>query len=97
MVCEVGQQFGSGRLAGVVMFSDFAHNSRLVPARESARNRPPRASGVPIYTVGVGATEAVDLAVDLQTDPKMKKAERSSVAREAAAERAARASRSSHA
>jgi hypothetical protein len=36
--------------------------------------------GVPVYAVGVGATEAIDLAVDLQTDPKMKKAERSNLA-----------------
>src|SRR5439155_13619789 len=34
---------------------------------------------VPIYTVGLGATEAIDLAVDLQTDTKMKKAERSNI------------------
>jgi hypothetical protein len=32
-----------------------------------------------VYTVGLGATETVDLAVDLQTDPKMKKAERTSI------------------
>jgi hypothetical protein len=78
VVHEVGEQFGSGRLAGVVMFSDFAHNSGIAPL--SAGEQSPAARlGVPIYAVGVGATEAVDLAVDVQTDPKMKKAERSSV------------------
>lgn len=78
VVHEVGEQFGSGRLAGVVMFSDFAHNSGIAPL--SAGEQSPAARlGVPIYAVGVGATEAVDLAIDVQTDPKMKKAERSSV------------------
>jgi hypothetical protein len=78
VVHEVGEQFGSGRLAGVVMFSDFAQNSGIPPL--SAGNESPAARlGVPIYAVGIGATEAVDLAVDVQTDPKMKKAERSSV------------------
>ena len=78
VVSEVGQQFGSGRLAGVVVFSDFAHNSGIAPLG-SSENSPVSRLGVPIYTVGVGVTEAVDLSVDLQTDPKMKKAERSSV------------------
>jgi hypothetical protein len=35
---------------------------------------------VPIYTVGIGATETIDLAVDLQTDPKMKRNERTAIA-----------------
>ncbi|MDX1946364.1 MAG: hypothetical protein SFU86_13265 [Pirellulaceae bacterium] len=78
VVHEVGQQFGQGRLAGVVMFSDFAHNSGVPPLGKGEQS-PVNQLGVPIYSVGVGATEAVDLAVDLQTDPKMKKAERSSV------------------
>ncbi len=78
VVSEVGQQFGSGRLAGVVMFSDFAQNSGIAPLG-SNENSPVSRLGVPIYAVGVGVTEAVDLSVDLQTDPKMKKAERSSV------------------
>jgi hypothetical protein len=78
VVHEVGEQFGSGRLAGVVMFSDFAHNSGIAPL-SSGEQSPAARLGVPIYAVGVGATEAVDLAVDVQTDPKMKKAERSSV------------------
>ncbi|WP_425614011.1 hypothetical protein NA78x_003862 [Anatilimnocola sp. NA78] len=75
---ETSQQFGSGRLAGVVLVSDFAHNAGTAPVG-IGDNTPLAKLGVPIYAVGVGATEAVDLAVDLQTDPKMKKAERSSV------------------
>lgn len=78
VVHEVGQQFGSGRLAGVVLFSDFAHNSGLAPLGAGPQS-PAEKLGVPLYTVGLGATEAIDLAVDLQTDPKMKKAERSSL------------------
>jgi hypothetical protein len=78
VVHEVGQQFGSGRLAGVVLVSDFAHNSGVPPLGTSAQSPLARLEA-PIYAVGVGATEAVDLRVDLQTDPKMKKAERSSV------------------
>jgi hypothetical protein len=75
---ETSQQFGSGRLAGVVLVSDFAHNAGSAPVG-NGDNSPLARLGVPVYAVGVGATEAVDLAVDLQTDPKMKKAERSSV------------------
>jgi hypothetical protein len=78
VVHEVGQQFGSGRLAGVVLFSDFAHNSGVAPLGAGPQS-PAARLGVPVYAVGLGATEAIDLAVDLQTDPKMKKAERSSL------------------
>lgn len=75
---EASQQFGSSRLAGVVLVSDFAQNSGPPPIGESSLS-PASRLGVPLYTVGVGATETVDLAVDLQTDPRMKKAERSSI------------------
>lgn len=75
---ETSQQFGSGRLAGVVLVSDFAHNAGASPIGLND-NSPLGRLGVPVYAVGVGATEAIDLAVDLQTDPKMKKAERSKV------------------
>src|SRR5262245_55399348 len=77
VVHEIGQQLGAGRLAGVILFSDFAHNSGVAPL--GSPQSPAARLGVPIYAVGVGATEAVDLAVELQTDPKMKKAERSSI------------------
>lgn len=77
---DAGEQFGASNLAGVVMFSDFAHNSGLAPLGGESSGRSPAARvGVPIYTVGIGAPEAIDLAVDLQTDPKMKKAERTNV------------------
>ncbi|MEQ8790653.1 MAG: hypothetical protein RIC55_30425 [Pirellulaceae bacterium] len=78
---DVGQQFGTGNLAGVVLFSDFAHNSGSAPlgTRGLDESSPASRLGVPVYAVGLGATENIDLAVDLQTDPKMKKAERTTV------------------
>jgi hypothetical protein len=63
----------STNLAGVVLVSDFGHNSGAAPL-EAARR-----VGVPIHTVGVGAKQAVDLGVDLQTPLTMKKAETSTV------------------
>ena len=47
VVSEVGQQFGSGRLAGVVMFSDFAQNSGIAPLG-SNENSPVSRLGEPI-------------------------------------------------
>lgn len=75
---DLREQSGSANLAAVVLFSDFAHNSGASPLGEGARS-PLRIAGIPIHTVGLGAIETLDVAVDLQTDLKMKKAERSSV------------------
>jgi hypothetical protein len=75
---DLRAQSGTANLAGVVLFSDFAHNSGPSPIGEATLS-PSRAVGVPIHTVGVGAIETMDLAVELQTDLKMKKAERSSI------------------
>lgn len=81
MLLDAAGQFGAGQLSGVVIFSDFAQNSGTAPlgSRTGARLSPASRLGVPIYTVGVGATETLDLAVDLQTDPKMKRAEKTNV------------------
>lgn len=76
---DVSHQFGAGNLAGVVLISDFANNSGAAPLGGVQGQSPASRLGVPIYTVGVGATETVDLAVDIQTDPKMKRAEKTSV------------------
>lgn len=78
VVNEISQQLGSNRLAGVVVFSDFAHNAGVAPIG-AGESGPLARLDAPVYAVGLGAVEAVDLAVDVQTDPKMKKAERSSV------------------
>ena len=60
-------------LTAVVAISDFDHNSGASPIEAAKR------LNVPVFAVGVGATQAVDLAVDLQTSLKMKKAETSNV------------------
>jgi hypothetical protein len=79
-LADMTQQFGAGNLAAVVLFSDFAQNSGAAPVGRNAQNQSPASKlGVPVYTVGVGATETMDVAVDLQTDPKMKRAERTTV------------------
>ncbi len=75
---DLREQSGTTNLAGVVLFSDFAHNSGPSPIGDGARLAS-RAVGVPIHTVGLGAVETLDVAIELQTDLKMKKAERSSI------------------
>ncbi|MDP6718872.1 MAG: hypothetical protein QGF59_09500, partial [Pirellulaceae bacterium] len=74
---DVRDQSGAGNLAAAVMFSDFANNSGLTPLGDE--RSPAKAIGAPLFTVGLGAKEAVDLSVELQTDPKMKKAERTTL------------------
>lgn len=78
VLSDLREQSGTTNLRGVIVLSDFAHNSGASPIGEGPRS-PSRAMGVPIYTVGLGAVETLDVAVELQTDLKMKKAERSSV------------------
>lgn len=70
---EMALRHASGHLAGVLVVSDFDHNSGPSPV-ETARKL-----GVPVFTVGVGATAAVDLAVDLQAPLLLKKAERATL------------------
>ena len=55
--------------AGVVVVSDFDNNSGPAPVDMARR------LGVPVFTIGVGPTAAVDLAIDLQCLPVMKKGE----------------------
>jgi len=78
---DVGQKYSAGNLAGVVVFSDFAHNSGPAPlgSGEGDLRAPAMLTGAPVYAVGIGALEVIDLAVDIQTDPKMKRAEKTSV------------------
>jgi len=59
----------TGNLAGLVIISDFDRNTGE-PAGPAAKRL-----GVKIYTVGVGATEAVDLSVALDPPLLMKKGE----------------------
>jgi hypothetical protein len=74
---DVRDQSGGGSLAAVVMFSDFANNAGLSPWGDD--RSPAKGIGAPLFTVGLGAKEAIDLSVELQTDPKMKKAERTTL------------------
>jgi hypothetical protein len=78
---DAGQQFGAGNIAAMILLSDFAHNAGAAPVGggNGESLSPAQRLRVPVYTVGIGATETIDLAVDLQTDPKMKRNERTTV------------------
>ncbi|GAA4437083.1 hypothetical protein [Bremerella cremea] len=80
LVTDLGNQ-SSRRLGGVVMFSDFAHNSGMAPLGSSGPNEPTplQRLGVPLYSIGIGAVSTRDLQVEIQPPLKMKKAERSTI------------------
>lgn len=80
LVTDLGNQ-STRRLGGIVMFSDFAHNSGIAPLGSSGPNEPtPLARlGVPLYTIGIGSVSTRDLQVEVQPPLKMKKAERSTI------------------
>jgi hypothetical protein len=67
---DLARRQSTTNLAGLVVFSDFNQNAG--PSAVEAAKR----LGAAIYTVGVGPAAAVDLAVDLQCPPTMKKDER---------------------
>lgn len=81
VLSDARQQFGAGNLAGIVLISDFANNAGIPPLGDRAGRQESAAAKlrVPVYTVGVGASEAVDLAVDIQTQPKIRRAENTMV------------------
>src|SRR6185437_9871991 len=70
---DLAMRYATSNLAGVVVVSDFDQNSGPPPLAKAKNLH------VPVFTVGVGPTAALDLAVDLQAPPLMKKAERSTV------------------
>jgi hypothetical protein len=70
---DLASRQSSGQLAGMLVVSDFDQNSGP-PAATAARK-----FGVPVYTCGVGAESAIDLAVDLQAPLLLKKSERTSL------------------
>lgn len=76
-LADVPQQIGSQYLSGVVVVSDFAHNAGEAPLGDS--QSPATRIAAPIFSIGVGAADAIDLAATIQTDLKMKKAERTSI------------------
>jgi len=61
------------RPAGVIVFSDFDQNTGSPPVPAAKRLE------APIYTVGVGPREVIDLSVDLRTPLVLKKDEKASV------------------
>ena len=65
--------YASGNLAGLVVVSDFDQNSGPAPLALAKK------LGVPIYTVGVGPTAAVDVGIELQAPLLLKKAERATL------------------
>jgi hypothetical protein len=70
---DLASRPSSGQLGGIVVFSDFDQNSGPPPVLAA------RKLGVPVYTVGVGAAAAVDLAIDLQAPLLLKKSERATL------------------
>ena len=78
---ELVRQPGAGRLAGVVLVSDFVQNSGEHPlgAANASAESAAEELGVPMYTIGVGAGRSKDLAVDLETDPKIRRGEKTTI------------------
>lgn len=70
---DMARRHVAGQLSGLVLVSDFNQNSGP-PAVEAAKRL-----GVPIHTVGVGPTSALNVSVNLQAPLVMKKAERSNL------------------
>jgi len=67
---EIRRRTQNHLLAGVVVVSDFDQN-RGQPALDAAKRLK-----APLYTVGVGPTEAVDLTISLNPPPDLKEGER---------------------
>jgi hypothetical protein len=70
---DLSLRHSATHLQGVIVVSDFDQNAGPAAVPLAAK------LGVPVYTVGVGPVAAVDLAVDLQAPPVMKKSERTSL------------------
>ncbi|MEE8452434.1 MAG: hypothetical protein V3R99_10990 [Thermoguttaceae bacterium] len=70
---DLARRHATSNLGGLLIFSDFDQNSGK-SAKEAARRLDTK-----IYTVGVGATDAIDVAVSIQAPMIMKKDERSEV------------------
>lgn len=66
---DLARQQTTGTLAGLLVVSDFGQNAGIAPISAARKMQ------IPIFTLGVGSTSNIDLSVDLQTPPKMKKAE----------------------
>ena len=67
---DLRRRYSTQDLSGVVIFSDFVQNAGPSALDAAA------SLDVPIFSVGLGPTAAADLAVDLDAEPTVKKAER---------------------
>jgi len=72
-ITDLSRRHATHMLAGVVLVSDFAQNAGTPPLAAAERLK------VPLHAVGVGPTEVVDLALELQTPLLLKKSERTDV------------------
>jgi len=70
-LADVLRRKAGTQLAGVILVSDFNHNSGPPPEALASR------LDVPVFCVGVGRSESQDVAVELQLPPFMKKGEKS--------------------
>ena len=75
---ELADRSVNRNILGTLVISDFSHNSGVSPLRNDA-TAPAARLRSPIFSIGIGATTAVDASIELQTDPKMKLAEESSI------------------
>lgn len=71
---DLTRRHEASRVAGLVMLSDFAHNSGPDPTAAARR------LGAPIYAVGVGPVSVLDTAIDLRTPPLLKVGEDATLA-----------------
>jgi len=71
---DARNQVGASHLAAMIVISDFCHNSGDPPigTEEEGQMSPAQRLGAKIYTVGIGATTAANLAVTVQPPPKLK-------------------------
>jgi len=70
---DIARRHSPPALAGAVVFSDFAWNHGRAPLEAAERLK------VPLYTVGVGPREVVDLSAELATPLLLKKDEKAEV------------------
>ena len=62
-MADLAHRNTTGSLAGLIVFSDFNKTSGPDPVKVAGQ------FGAKIYTVGVGATQAIDVAASLETEP----------------------------
>jgi hypothetical protein len=70
---SLATRHADGHVSGLLVISDFGQNAGIAPLAAARR------LGVPVFTLGVGATSAVDLSVDLLCPLTMKRADMSTV------------------